>query len=242
MTKTHFLIKTTRLFQNKTGNSKPQEMKRIPSYQWWNYYKMFQCFPTRVWHERKTTTEWTWWRISMFFMKLTKTPSVTLSLSWRYYLLNYKLLMSCLCSHRDTNPLLSQSHHLHHDWTHRSLQVVLIGQRWRAQWPAAGRAVAVGVWVVPVSVLLLVLALVLVLVLVFVLVLLLLLLVLVVVVVMVAVLAAMFGGGGGGVFGEGGYRCGGHGEHGLLHWRRLFTWTERGWTCKHVCVCVLILW
>lgn len=99
---------------------------------------------------------------------------------------------------------------------------VLVGQG-----PAAGWTVAEGVGVVAVP--LLVFALMLVLVLVFVLVLLLLLLVLVVVVMVAAVLAppaaaAVFGGQGGcGVLGDRGHRRGGHGQHGLLDRRRLFT-------------------
>lgn len=94
---------------------------------------------------------------------------------------------------------------------------VLVGQRRRAQRPAAGRAVAVGLGVVPLSVLLLVFALVLVLVLVFVLVLLFLLLVLVVVVVVVVpVLAAVFGGQGRGLLREGRHGRGGHGQHRLF--------------------------
>lgn len=83
--------------------------------------------------------------------------------------------------------------------------------------------------VVPVSVLLFVLVLAFVLVLVFVLVfvLLLLLLVLVVVVVMVvAVFGAVFGRRGGAFFGKGRDRRGGHGEHGLLHGRRLFAYGQ----------------
>lgn len=102
----------------------------------------------------------------------------------------------------------------------------LVRERRRAQGPAAGWAVAVGVGVFPLSVL--VLAFMLVLVLVFVLVLLLLLLVLVVVVVVVvAVLTPVLRGRGSGLFGEGWHRRGGHREHGLFDWRRLFTWTER---------------
>lgn len=83
--------------------------------------------------------------------------------------------------------------------------------------------------VVPVSVLLLVLAFVLVLVLVLVFVFLLLLLVLVVVVVMVvAVFGAVFRRGGGALFGKSRDRRGGHGEHGLLHGRRLFAYGKGG--------------
>lgn len=85
--------------------------------------------------------------------------------------------------------------------------------------------------VVPVSVLLFVLVLAFVLVLVFVLVfvLLLLLLVLVVVVVMVvAVFGAVFGRRGGAFFGKGRDRRGGHGEHGLLHGRRLLAYGQGG--------------
>lgn len=100
-----------------------------------------------------------------------------------------------------------------------------VRQRWRAQRPAAGWAVAEGVRVVPVPVLLLVLALVLVLVFVLVFVLLLLFLVLVVVVmVVVAVLAAVLGRQGGALFGKGGDRRGGHRQHGLFHRRGLFAW------------------
>lgn len=106
---------------------------------------------------------------------------------------------------------------------------VLVGQG-----PAAGWTVAEGVGVVAVPVLVLVLALVLVLVLVFVLVLLLLLLVLVMVVMVAAVLAppaaaAVFGGQGRcGLLDERGHRSGGHGQHGLLDRRRLFTCEEGG--------------
>lgn len=86
-----------------------------------------------------------------------------------------------------------------------------VRQRWRAQRPAAGWAVAEGVRVVPVPVLLLVLAFVLVLMLVFVLVFLLLFLVLVVVVmVVVAVFASVLGRQGGALFGKGWDRRGGH--------------------------------
>lgn len=119
-----------------------------------------------------------------------------------------------------------------------------VRQRWRAQRPAAGWAVAEGVRVVPVPVLLLVLAVVLVLVFVLVFVLLLLLLVLVVVVmVVVAVLAAVLGRQGGALFGKGRDRRGGHRQHGLFHGRGLFAWREGGGrACSEQSVWVLLPW
>ena len=115
------------------------------------------------------------------------------------------------------------------NWKPISPPDILVRQRWRAQRPAAGRAVAVGMGVVSLSVLLLVPAFVFVLMFVFVLVLLLLLLVLmvVVVVVVVAMFAAMFGGHRASLFGKGRHRCGGHGEHGLFNRWWLFTLREK---------------
>lgn len=118
------------------------------------------------------------------------------------------------------------------NWKPISPPDILVRQRWRAQWPAAGRAVAVGVGVVSLSVLLLIPAFVFVLMFVFVLVLLLLLLVLMVVVVMVvAMFAAMFGGHRASLFGKGRHRCGGHGGHGLFDRWWLFTLREKEDKC-----------